>query len=95
MPPRNVVVAQSGGPTCVINNSLRGIIEACREDANTFGTVLAGRFGIEGVLREELIDLDATASRAFRKCRPARPRRGGQSHFAPKTPQNRDSPRPF
>ena len=24
-----------------------------------------------------------------------RPRRGGQSHFAPRTPQNRDSPRPF
>lgn len=60
MPSRNVVVAQSGGPTCVINNSLRGIIEACREDGKTFGAVLAGRFGIEGVLREELIDLGAT-----------------------------------
>jgi len=30
MPPRNVVVAQSGGPTPVINNSLRGIVDACR-----------------------------------------------------------------
>lgn len=58
--PRNVVVAQSGGPTCVINNSLRGIIEACRADSKTFGKVYAGRFGIEGVLKEELIDLDAT-----------------------------------
>ena len=27
MPARNVVVAQSGGPTCVINNSLRGIVD--------------------------------------------------------------------
>lgn len=62
MRPRNVVVAQSGGPTCVINNSLRGIIEACRDDSATFGTILAGHFGIEGVLKEELIDLSATSS---------------------------------
>jgi 6-phosphofructokinase len=60
MPARNVVVAQSGGPTCVINNSLRGIIETCRNDPKTFGKVLAGRFGIEGILEEELIDLSAT-----------------------------------
>ncbi|MDX2035963.1 MAG: diphosphate--fructose-6-phosphate 1-phosphotransferase [Isosphaeraceae bacterium] len=62
MRPRNVVVAQSGGPTCVINNSLRGIIEACRADPGSFGKVLAGSFGIEGVLKEELIDLSATSA---------------------------------
>jgi len=60
MPPRNVVVAQSGGPTCVINNSLRGIIEACRRRPQSFGKVYGGRFGIEGVLKEELIDLSAS-----------------------------------
>ena len=60
MPARNVVVAQSGGPTCVINNSLRGIVETCQRDPRTFGTVYAGNFGIEGVLKEELIDLSAT-----------------------------------
>ncbi|WP_165245934.1 diphosphate--fructose-6-phosphate 1-phosphotransferase [Paludisphaera soli] len=60
MPPRNVVVAQSGGPTCVINNSLRGIIESCRRRPEVFGKVYGGRFGIEGVLKEELIDLSAT-----------------------------------
>jgi 6-phosphofructokinase 1 len=60
MSARNVVVAQSGGPTCVINNSLRGILDGCRLGAKTFGTVYAGRFGIEGVLKEELIDLNAT-----------------------------------
>ncbi|MDR3618102.1 MAG: diphosphate--fructose-6-phosphate 1-phosphotransferase [Paludisphaera borealis] len=62
MPPRNVVVAQSGGPTCVINNSLRGIIEACRSHPSAFGKVYGGRFGIEGVLKEELIDLSATSA---------------------------------
>ncbi|MFO0892079.1 MAG: diphosphate--fructose-6-phosphate 1-phosphotransferase [Isosphaeraceae bacterium] len=60
MAARNVVVAQSGGPTCVINNSLRGIVETCRRHPATFGTVYAGRFGIEGVLKEALLDLSAT-----------------------------------
>jgi 6-phosphofructokinase len=60
MPARNVVVAQSGGPTCVINNSLRGIVETCRRHPQTFGALYAGHFGIEGVLKEELIDLSAT-----------------------------------
>ncbi len=57
--PRNVVVAQSGGPTAVINNTLRGIVETCREMPRVFGSVYAGWHGIEGVLREELLDLSA------------------------------------
>jgi len=54
---RNVVVAQSGGPTPVINNSLRAIVDACRSFPSEFGVVYAGYHGIEGVLKEELIDL--------------------------------------
>jgi 6-phosphofructokinase len=57
--PKNVVVAQSGGPTPVINSSLRGVVEACRPMPNVFGTVYAGLHGIEGVLKEELIDMSA------------------------------------
>jgi 6-phosphofructokinase 1 len=57
--PRNVVVAQSGGPTPVINDSLRGVVEACGEHPDRLGTVYAGYHGIEGVLREELLDLSA------------------------------------
>jgi 6-phosphofructokinase 1 len=60
MPSPNVVVAQSGGPTCVINNSLRGIVETCFRMPGQFGKVFAGRFGIEGILKEELLDLSAT-----------------------------------
>jgi 6-phosphofructokinase len=59
MAPKNVVVAQSGGPTPVINNSLRGVVEACRDMPETFGTVYAGWHGIEGVLKEEMLDLSA------------------------------------
>ncbi|MBI1900198.1 MAG: diphosphate--fructose-6-phosphate 1-phosphotransferase [Planctomycetia bacterium] len=54
----NMVVAQSGGPSPVINSSLRGIIEAAR-DLGQIGTVYGGRHGIEGVLQEELLDLSA------------------------------------
>ena len=57
--PKNVIVAQSGGPTPVINNSLRGVIEACMEMPDKFGTVHAGWHGIEGVLKEELLDMSA------------------------------------
>jgi 6-phosphofructokinase 1 len=55
---KNLVVAQSGGPSPVINNSLRGLIEAAR-DYSQIGTVYAGWHGIEGVLKEELLDLSA------------------------------------
>jgi 6-phosphofructokinase 1 len=56
---RNVIIAQSGGPTPVINNSLRGIIDTCRAMPDLFGTIYAGYHGIEGVLQEELLDLSA------------------------------------
>ena len=54
---KNVIVAQSGGPSPVINSSLRGIIETCRMFPETFGTVYGGWHGIEGVLKEELLNL--------------------------------------
>jgi 6-phosphofructokinase len=56
---KNVVVAQSGGPTPVINSTLRGIAEMCKAMADKFATIYAGFHGIEGVLREELLDLSA------------------------------------
>jgi ATP-dependent phosphofructokinase / diphosphate-dependent phosphofructokinase len=57
--PKNVVIAQSGGPTPVINASLRGVIDGCRAYPGEFGTIYAGYHGIEGVLQEELLDLSA------------------------------------
>ncbi len=53
----NAIVAQSGGPTPVINNSLRGVIEACAEYKDKIGTVYAGYHGVEGILTEDLLDL--------------------------------------
>ncbi len=57
--PNNVVVAQSGGPSPVINNSLRGVLDTCRAFPDTFGTVYAAWHGIEGVLTEDLLNLSA------------------------------------
>jgi 6-phosphofructokinase len=56
---KNVIIAQSGGPSPVINSSLRGIVETCKRFPETFGTVYGGWHGIEGVLREELLNLSA------------------------------------
>ncbi len=56
---RNVVVAQSGGPSPVINNSLRGIVDACQSMPENFGAVYGGFHGVEGILQEELLDLSA------------------------------------
>jgi 6-phosphofructokinase len=56
---KNVIVAQSGGPTPVINNTLRGIVETCKAMPDQFGRIYAGYHGIEGVLKEELLDLSA------------------------------------
>ena len=51
----NIAVAQSGGPTSVINASLLGVYEqAVREGAQR---VFGAAYGIEGVLHDRLIDL--------------------------------------
>ncbi|MDI6774416.1 MAG: diphosphate--fructose-6-phosphate 1-phosphotransferase [Verrucomicrobiota bacterium] len=57
--PGNVLVAQSGGPSPVINNSLRGVIEGCKASPSVFGRIYGGWHGIEGVLKEELLDISA------------------------------------
>ncbi|NLG25370.1 MAG: diphosphate--fructose-6-phosphate 1-phosphotransferase [Clostridiales bacterium] len=56
---KNAIVAQSGGPTPVINNSLRGVIDGCRAFPDAIGAVYAGLHGVEGILTESLIDLSS------------------------------------
>ncbi|RKY72964.1 MAG: 6-phosphofructokinase [Candidatus Latescibacterota bacterium] len=53
---RNAVIAQSGGPTAVINNSLRGAIDQLAA-SNKVGKIYGAKMGILGVLREELVDI--------------------------------------
>jgi len=51
------VVAQSGGPTAVINASACGVIQTALRNAGVFTGVYAALNGILGVLKEELFDL--------------------------------------
>ncbi len=52
----NAIIGQSGGPTTVINASLCGVVQAWR-DAKASGRILGMRFGIEGFMQGEVIDL--------------------------------------
>ena len=80
MAKKNAFYAQSGGVTAVINTSACGVIETARARRSEIGKVYAGRNGIIGALREELIDtskesaaaiagLRHTPSGAFGSCR--------------------------
>ena len=51
----NVLVGQSGGPTAVINSSLAGVIQAAKKYGA--GKIYGMHYGIEGFLKEDLIDL--------------------------------------
>lgn len=51
----NVIVGQSGGPTAVINSSLVGVYKAAKDSG--VKTVYGMCNGIEGLLREEYVDL--------------------------------------
>ena len=51
------VVAQSGGPTAVINASAAGVIQTCLANRDVFTGVYGSLNGILGTLREELFDL--------------------------------------
>jgi 6-phosphofructokinase len=53
---KNILYAQSGGVTPVINATACGVIETARENSDKIGKVLAGKDGIIGILKEELID---------------------------------------
>lgn len=52
----NCIVAQSGGPTSVINSSVFGLVEA-NKDLNIYDNVYAGLNGIEGILNRKIINL--------------------------------------
>ncbi|MDX5446604.1 MAG: 6-phosphofructokinase [Zoogloeaceae bacterium] len=55
---KNLLYAQSGGVTAVINATAAGVIEAARKSGK-IGRVLAGRHGLVGVLDEALYDTTA------------------------------------
>ena len=65
---KNALVALGGGPSPVINASLLGVIEACRE-YDGIGEVYGAMHGIEGVLREDIMQLDTQDAAELAKLR--------------------------
>jgi len=55
---KNVVIAQSGGPTSVINNTIKGAIDVLMK-SDQVDRILGAKMGILGVLKEELLDISA------------------------------------
>ena len=61
----NILVAQSGGPSAVINASLAGVItEALNHEC--IEEIYGGLNGVEGILNEQLIDLAAESQQTVR-----------------------------
>ena len=62
---KNILYAQSGGVTAVINASACGAIEAARQQPERFGAVFAARDGLAGILDEALYDLTQESAAAI------------------------------
>ncbi len=62
----NAIYAQSGGVTSVINSTAAAVIETCAK-SKKIGKVYAGKNGILGVLREDLIDVSREEKSEIKK----------------------------
>ena len=62
----NVVYFQSGGPTAVINSSLYGVIKVFQAH-NEFDKLYCARYGITGLIDDNLIEIDKNKDYSFLK----------------------------
>ena len=61
------ILGQSGGPTSVINASLCGIIQEALKQRECIENVLGMRYGIEGLMQNEVIDLGRETSETIER----------------------------
>ena len=61
---KNILVAHGGGPTAVINCSLQGVVEGARSSGQV-DKIYAARFGAEGILVGDLIDITSVPASAI------------------------------
>ncbi len=64
----NLMVGQSGGPTAVINATLVGVLHAAAAHA-AIDNVYGMRHGVEGLLKEDLLDLEVENSTTLDRIR--------------------------
>lgn len=57
----NCIIAQSGGPTSVINSSVVGLVKG-NEELKLYDKVYGGLNGIEGILNKNIIDLSSLSN---------------------------------
>lgn len=65
--PQNILVMQSGGCTPVLNRSLYGIARESLAHPDHIGEMYGARYGMEGILSGDLIDLRRTPSDEWRR----------------------------
>ncbi len=82
----NALVAQSGGPTTVINSSLCGIIEECLKSGD-IELVYGAHNGIIGVLTEDLFDITKESPEVIRGLRRTPSAAAGSCRYKLKNPQ--------
>jgi 6-phosphofructokinase 1 len=67
-PEGNMLIAHGGGPTPVINVSLQGAVEEAKVQGK-IGKIYGARFGAEGILKGELLDLGSFPQTEIAKLR--------------------------
>ncbi|MCK4999548.1 MAG: 6-phosphofructokinase, partial [Anaerohalosphaera sp.] len=53
----NLLVAQSGGPTAVINNTVRGVVEEAQKHSGVIDKIYGAKEGVLGILEEHFYNL--------------------------------------
>lgn len=79
----NLVVGQSGGPTAVINQSLVGVVKEALKHSAIEG-IFGAANGVEGVLREDFLDLRAQDPRVLEEVAATASAGLGSCRFKPK-----------
>ena len=87
---RNVLYAQSGGVTAVINATAAGVIEAGRK-SKKIGKIFAAKNGILGTLHEELIDTSFESDREIAKLKHTPGGAFGSCRYKLQDPDNNNS----
>src|SRR6056297_1740090 len=65
---KNCLIGQSGGPTAVINASLKGVIEAAKK-SKKIDKIFGMRYGIQGALDGNILDLTNKSSKELKLLR--------------------------
>ena len=65
--PQNILIMQSGGCTPVLNRSLYGLAQEAMSHPAGFGELYGARYGMEGILAGDLIDLRRTPAAEWQR----------------------------